>query len=119
MKYIFIFFIILSSCSSKYNIENLKKLGTKNFEKKIWNDASNTEKATMIYSFVKTNKNLTTTKVIEMLGKPTGYYDYDSYPAYFIGDKSVKSDYGVGYLIAFVPNNDNKIIDIIIIPKVN
>ena len=58
----------------------------------------------MVFSFLSQNdpKSLTAIGVKELLGTPTGYYDYDENPAYIVGPSNVESAYGKGYLLAFV-----------------
>jgi hypothetical protein len=41
-------------------------------------------------------------EVRRLLGKPTGYADYDEDPAYVVGPPTARSKYGAGYLLIFV-----------------
>lgn len=73
----------------------------------------------MVFSFLSQNelKSLTSNSVKELLGTPTGYYDYDENPSYFVGPSSVESKYGRGYLLAFVAEKGSgKIMAVKIIP---
>jgi len=74
----------------------------------------------MVFSFLSQHdlKSLTSNSVKDLLGAPTGYYDYEEDPAYFVGSSSVESEYGKGYLLAFVSEKTSgKIIAVKIIPK--
>jgi hypothetical protein len=109
--------MICLGCSSP--LEQAKLLGTAEFSKEAWATASQEERGTMVFSFLSKHdyKTLTYQSVTELLGRPTGYYDYDTYPAYYVGPRSVESMYGKGYLLAFVTNNNNNVIDVKIIPE--
>lgn len=62
---------------------------------------------------------LTGHDVRRMLGGNTGYYDYDHYPAYIVGPRNVRSEYGNGYLLVFVTDHSNgQVLDIRFIPEI-
>jgi hypothetical protein len=66
-----------------------------------------------------TATSLTAKQVINLLGAPTSYYEYDEYPAYMVGPKSIESDYGKGYVLAFVTDKDTgKVVKVLFIPEV-
>lgn len=74
----------------------------------------------MVSSFLSQHdlKSLTSNSVKELLGIPTGYYDYEENPAYFVGPSSVESEYGKGYLLVFIAEKTSgKIIAVKIIPE--
>lgn len=108
----------ITSCFSG-SVEDLKILGTDKFSTTIWLDASQEERGKMVYSFFKTNDiySMTAQDIKKLLGKPTGYYNYDEFPAYMVGDKSVQSNYGSGYILAFPIDRDTELISrYVIIP---
>jgi len=55
--------------------------------------------------------NFTRKDVEALLGKQTGYYDYDSNLAYVVGPNTVKNMYGKGYLLVFEADKDDGTID--------
>lgn len=66
----------------------------------------------MVYDLLK-NGNLigkTRKDVIVLLGEPTSYFDYDEYPAYVVGPKSVTSEYAKGYVLAFITEESSGLI---------
>jgi len=59
------------------------------------------------------------TEIEALLGEPTGYFDYDTNPAYFVGPTTVQSMYGKGYQLVFLTDKDNGDVDrVIIFPEV-
>lgn len=98
---IFLCFLGLTGCTSPD--ESLRMLGTQEFSKQRWQMATQQERATMIYSFIKTHdvKSMTSKDIFDFLGKSTAYYQYDDFPAYLVGPENVKSEAGSGYLLAF------------------
>ena len=57
--------------------------------------------------------------VVALLGRPTGYYDYDSNPTYVVGPTTVESVYTKGYLLVFETDKDNgKVKRIFFVPDV-
>jgi len=74
----------------------------------------------MVFSFLSEHdpESLTSSSVKELLGRPTGYYDYEENPAYFVGSSSVESEYGKGYLLAFLAEKTSgKIVAVKIVPE--
>lgn len=106
--FILILIVLANGCAdTSSTVEDLIALGTNEYSKDAWAKANQEERATMVYSFLK-NHNITTMTyddMVNLLGKSTGYYNYDSFPAYLVGPKTVKSEYGQGYLLAF-PTDD-------------
>jgi len=112
--------ISLFGCSPPPVTEQAKLLGTRAFSKEAWATASQHQRGEMVSSFLSQHesKSLTSNSVKELLGTPTGYYDYEENPAYFVGPSSVESEYGKGYLLAFVAEKTSgKIIAVKIIPE--
>lgn len=109
---------IFSGCENN-SIDKFKVFGNESFTIQKWADANQEQRATLLFDFVNANdiKHMTGQQIIEKLGKPTGYYDYDEYPAYFVGPKSITSKYGKGYLVAFVVNRDTQYVkNVVVIP---
>lgn len=112
--------ISLFGCSSSSVTEQAKLLGTKTFTQEAWAMGSQKQRGEMVYSFLSQYeiKSLSSDSVKELLGNPTGYYDYDENPAYFIGPNTVESEYGKGYLLAFISDKTSgKINALKIIPE--
>lgn len=116
-----LFASLCSGCVSDSIGQQAKRLGTDPFDEKIWSTAPQEDRARMVASFLEMHdpRQLTTEQVRRLLGPNTAYYEYDENPAYLIGPKSVVSDYGHGYLLAFVADKaTGKVAKIVIIPKV-
>jgi len=94
--------INIFGCSANA-IEDIKVLGTSEFSKETWTDASQEDRGKMVFSFLKKHdiKKMKVEEIKSLLGDSTAYYEYDEFPAYLVGPKSIKSDYGNGYLLAF------------------
>lgn len=119
-----IFYIILSiaviSCSNN-SIEKLKTLGSDEFIKDKWATASQEARGKMVYSFIKKNDihKMVATDIKKLLGHSTAYYNYDEFPAYLIGPKNIKTEYGNGYLLAFpIDRKSGRIKKFLIYPKI-
>lgn len=79
-------------------------LGTDNFTRDRWAKSDEAARGKMIYDFIKRNDPITNKNrkfIVDQLGESTGYHDYDSYPAYYVGPKPLNSD-AKAYLVAFV-----------------
>ena len=78
-------------------------------------------RGSMIYDFFKRNSPIigkSDVFIISQLGNSTGYHDYESNPAYYIGPKPPGSN-AKAYLLAFiVDHNTRKITEIYIEPKI-
>lgn len=112
--------ISLPGCTSSSTIDQARLLGDKPFAAEIWASASQEQRGEMVASFLSLYPpgSLSSDKVKQLLGHPTGYYDYDENPAYLVGPSTVESQYGKGYLLAFVTDKtDGKITSIKIIPE--
>ena len=99
--------LTILACSSDRAVESLKKLGTEAFNAQGWAHASEQERGTMIYDFIQMNSPITNKDrsfIISQLGENTGYYDYDHFPAYYIGPRPPDSN-AKAYLIAFTINH--------------
>jgi hypothetical protein len=111
--------INIFGCSSN-SIEDIKVLGTSEFTTEAWANASQEERGKMIFSLLKKHdvKKMKVEEIKSLLGNSTAYYEYDEFPAYLVGPKSIKSDYGDGYLLAFPFDRKTGLIrEYIIIPK--
>jgi len=121
MRAILLFLIILISGCGTGNMTDLLVLGNDEFAKEKWNVASQSERGKMVASFLKTHDitNMTTQELRSLLGESTAYYEYDEFPAYFIGPKNIESDNGSGYLLAFpIDRKTGKIRKYIIEPPI-
>lgn len=113
--------INIFGCSSN-SIEDIKVLGTNEFSKETWVNASQEERGKMVFSLLKKHdiKKMKVGEIKSLLGDSTAYYEYDEFPAYLVGPKSIKSDYGDGYLLAFPFDRKTGLIrNHIIIPNPN
>lgn len=95
--------LVLIGCGSEAT-PKYGRLGDELFTAEAWKQAKQEERGAMVYSFMSQHKviGMDAREVKELLGESTGYYDYDSNPAYLIGPQSVSSQYGKGYLLYFV-----------------
>ncbi len=112
--------ISLFGCTSTSINEQAKLLGTNTFSKEAWAKANQKERGEMVFSFISQHdpQSLTAASIKEFLGPSTGYYDYDENPAYLVGPSSVESEYGKGYLLAFITDKTSgKITAAKIIPE--
>lgn len=97
------------------------KLGTREFTPETWAKATDLQRGEMTASLLKKYDvtSLHRLEIEALLGEPTGYFDYDTNPAYFVGPKTVQSMYGKGYLLVFLTDKDNGDVDrVIIFPEV-
>lgn len=115
----FVFIFGIFGCSSN-SLEDLKVLGTSTFSKDAWADASQEERGKMVFSLLDKYK-VTKMKVEDiqsLLGKSTAYYEYDEFPAYLVGPKNIKSEYGSGYILAFPFNRKTGMVSkYLVLPK--
>jgi len=111
----------LSGCSSESVEDQAKKLGQREFTVQAWKVGTQEERGQMIASFLARYKpaDLSAKEVRGLLGPSTGYYDYDEYPAYLVGPRAVKSDYGDGYLWVFITDKRHgKVQKVLLMPPV-
>jgi hypothetical protein len=120
MKYYVVLCLALLICScSSNNDMDLQGLGTAEFSKENWGMASQEARGEMVYSLSKNYKfnEMNKDQVLALLGESTAYYEYDEFPAYFVGPKNIASDYGNGYLLAFPLDRETGLIrEVVIIP---
>lgn len=99
----------LFGCSSNVaEISDFKRFGTAAFDKGLWNKGSENERARMLYSFLNDNSpinRLSASFIIDELGDSTGYYLYDSFPAY-----RLSSDNSEPFTVAFVIDHQSGLV---------
>jgi hypothetical protein len=113
--------ILLAGCSANSVEDQAKQLGAREFTVQAWTAGTQEERGQMIASFLAKYRvtDLTGKQVRGLLGPSTGYYDYDEYPAYLVGPKTVKSDYGNGYLWVFITDKSSGAVrKVILVPAV-
>jgi hypothetical protein len=113
--------LILFGCAGKSIEDQAKMLGSREFTVESWATGTQEQRGEMVASLLAkhTATSLTAKQVIKLLGAPTSYYEYDEYPAYMIGPKSIESDYGKGYVLAFVTDKSTgKVVKVLLIPEV-
>ena len=97
------------------------RLGTETFDSQKWAHADGQERGRMIYDFMHRNTPITNKHrsfIISQLGESTGYYDYDHFPAYYIGPKPPNSN-AKAYLFAFtIDHKTDQVTGIYIEPPV-
>lgn len=111
----------LSGCGGKSVTDQAKALGSREFTVAAWAAGTQEQRGEMVGSFLAQHApgTLTAKDVIGLLGAPTSYYLYDEDPAYMVGPKSIQSDYGRGYLLAFVTDKGTgKVVQVLFIPEV-
>jgi hypothetical protein len=122
MKKILLILISVAAMScSNDSIEKLKSLGTDEFLKDKWANATQEARGKMIYSFIKKHDihKMIASDIKNLLGPSTAYYNYDEFPAYLVGPENVKTEYGNGFLFAFpIDRNSGKIKKFVILPKI-
>ena len=113
--------ILLPGCSADSTDDQARKLGARDFTAQAWMAGTQEERGRMIASFLAKYKvtELTGRQVKDLLGPSTGYYDYDEYPAYLVGPRTIKSEYGEGYLWVFITDKrSSKVRKVILVPPV-
>lgn len=108
-------------CGRSPVAEQARMLGNQEFTQQAWASASQVERGAMLASFL--NKypaeQLTGERVRQLLGKPTGYADYDEDPAYVVGPATVSSKYGNGYLVIFVTDKTTgRVLETRLVPEI-
>jgi hypothetical protein len=110
----------LFGCSGPSVVEQARHLGVETFSREAWAAARQEQRGRMVYSFLSQHDlmSLSASDIRQLLGEPTAYYDYDENVAYFVGPASVASEYGMGYLLAFVVDKaSGKVVSAKIIPE--
>lgn len=113
--------LLVSGCSWNSVEDQAEKLGQKEFTVEGWSIATEAEKATMTASFLRKYKpaSLNRRDIVRLLGEPTGYYHYDTNPAYYVGLNAAQNNDGDGYLWVFEADKDNGQIDrVFFLPEV-
>ena len=103
------------------SIENFKALGTIPFSQINWTSSNQEERGKMVYDLLKNSDFIGKKRadVVSVLGQPTSYYDYNEYPAYVVGPKTVSSEYADGYVLAFITDHvSGEITNYEIVPKI-
>lgn len=104
--------ILLAGCWN--SVENqASKLGTREFTAETWATATDLQRGEMTASLLRKHDvtSFHRKEVVALLGPPTGYYDYDTNPAYFVGPTTVESVYGKGYMLIFETDKYNGQVD--------
>lgn len=118
-----LFILLTAAISGCWNSVEAQatKLGTREFTPEAWAKATDLQRGEMTASLL-TKYEVTSFHRLEieaLLGEPTGYYDYDTNPAYFVGPKTVESMYGNGHLLVFLTDKNNGDVDrVIFYPEV-
>lgn len=115
--------LLAASASGCWNsvAEQATKLGSREFTPGTWAKATDLQRGEMTASLLRKYDvtSLHRTEIEALLGEPTGYFDYDTNPAYFVGPKTVESMYGKGYLLVFLTGKSNGDVDsVIFFPEV-
>ncbi len=113
-------FIMLVSCTTEDTV-NISKLGSDKFTPETWLNSDQEKRGKMVESFFQQYdvQGKSTQELYRLLGESTAYYEYDEFPAYFIGPTSVESIFGEGYVLAFpIDRKSGKIRKFVIEPKI-
>ncbi|MEW7847526.1 hypothetical protein AB2N08_02395 [Massilia aurea] len=101
--------------------DQARKLGNRAFTPQAWAAATDVQRGAMTASLLKTQAmtHLHRKDVESLLGRPTGYYNYDTNPAYVVGPATVESIYAHGYLLVLeTSKNDGKVKRVFFVPEV-
>ncbi|WP_143054563.1 hypothetical protein [Massilia timonae] len=112
--------ILLSGCWKSVE-DQASKLGAREFTAETWATATDLQRGEMTASLLRKHDvtSFHRKEVVALLGAPTGYYDYDTNPAYFVGPTTVESMYGKGYLLVFETDKYNGEVDrVFFLPEV-
>lgn len=102
--------------------DQARTLGTREFTPQAWAAATALQRGEMTASLLEKHDvtGLTYRDVVSLLGEPTGYYDYDTNPAYVVGPKTVNSTYGDGYMLVFETSKyDGEVDRVFFVPDVD
>lgn len=111
----------LCACGGKAVEDQARALGSREFSAAGWAAGTQEQRGEMVASLLAKHapSSLTAKDVISLLGTPTSYYLYDENPAYVVGPKSIQSEYGRGYVLAFLTDKDTgKVVKVLFIPEV-
>ncbi|GAB3388789.1 hypothetical protein GCM10027317_41300 [Massilia agri] len=116
MRYLATLLLLLSlasACTRTSVEEQVPVLGSREFTPEKWAATTTVERGQMLGSFFEQHPpgSLTAPEVKKLLGKPTGYYEYDENLAYFIGPPTVDSKYGKERMLVFITDKRNGGID--------
>jgi hypothetical protein len=112
-------FTLFSCNSPSSKIDVLKKFGTDRFEKESWKNGNPVVRGKMIYDYLNYRRPLTLmtrNEIVNDLGESTGYYMYDTFPAYAIGEKPLNSHQNTSVIAFIVDHDTGKVKDIHIEP---
>jgi len=118
--YIVLIADLLAGCRDSVE-DQAKEFGDREFTTDVWANASDLQRGQMTASLLKKHdlKRSNGSNIVALLGRPTGYYDYDTNPAYVVGPTSVESVYTKGYLLVFETDKKNgKVERIFFVPAV-
>lgn len=110
----------LSGCWNSIE-DQARKLGAREFTVETWAAAPELQRGEMVASLLKQHKvtRLRRSDIERLLGASTGYFDYDTNLAYFVGPTTVESMYGKGYLLVFeTDKNDGQVDRVFFLPEV-
>lgn len=93
----------LSGCGPSLD-EQARRLGHQPFSRQAWAVADQVKRGAMTASLIAQHPPVTQTAqgLRDLLGPPTGYFDYDENLAYVVGPTSIASKYAQGYLLVFM-----------------
>jgi hypothetical protein len=117
----FLLMFSLFGCGGRSIEDQAKALESREFSVKGWAAGTQEQRGEMVASLLEKHaaSSLTAKDVISLLGAPTSYYEYDEYPAYMVGPKSIESEYGKGYVLAFVTDKGTgRVVKVLFIPEV-
>jgi hypothetical protein len=90
--YIVLIAALLAGCRDSVE-DQASKLGDREFTTVVWATASSLQRGEMTASLLKKHdlKRSNGSDIVALLGRPTGYYDYDTNPAYASGQQPSKA----------------------------
>ena len=118
--YIVLIAALLAGCRDSVE-DQANKLGDRELTTDVWATASSLQRGEMTASLLKKHdlKRANGSDIVALLGRPTGYYDDNTNPAYVVGPTTVESVYTKGYLLVFETDKDNgKVERIFFVPAV-
>lgn len=90
--YIVLIAAVLAGCRDSVE-DQANKLGDREFATDVWSTASSLQRGQMTASLLKKHdlKQSNGSDIVALLGRPTGYYDYDTNPAYVVQPATVEA----------------------------